>query len=153
MSLVTVLWSMGAGAALALALLYGAAWRVERRNLGNLMFCLTAAAVAGIACAEVGMLHATTVAAFGDWARWYHLPLFLGIVGQLLFVRYYLGTGPIWLLWTIVLSRLVVLVGQRKALAIAVRNQGTRRRWSKLREWLLGKQNTGANAALTASAP
>jgi hypothetical protein len=29
-----------------------------------------------------------------------------------------------------------VLVGQRKALAIAVRNQGCRRRWSKLREHL-----------------
>jgi len=33
-------------------------------------------------------------------------------------------------------KRLVVLVGQRKALAIAVRGGGTRRRWSKLREWL-----------------
>jgi exodeoxyribonuclease V alpha subunit len=33
-------------------------------------------------------------------------------------------------------KRLVVLVGQRKALAIAVRNHGARRRWSKLREWL-----------------
>ena len=33
-------------------------------------------------------------------------------------------------------KRLVVLIGQRKALAIAVRNQGGRRRWSKLREWL-----------------
>jgi len=31
-------------------------------------------------------------------------------------------------------KRLVVLVGQRKALAIAIK--GTRRRWSKLREWL-----------------
>jgi exodeoxyribonuclease V alpha subunit len=28
---------------------------------------------------------------------------------------------------------LVVLVGQRRALAIAVRNQGGRRRWCKLR--------------------
>ena len=35
-------------------------------------------------------------------------------------------------------KRLVVLVGQRKALAIAVRNQGTRRRWAKLREHLAG---------------
>ena len=35
-------------------------------------------------------------------------------------------------------KRLVVLVGQRKALAIAVRNQGARRRWSKLREHLTG---------------
>jgi exodeoxyribonuclease V alpha subunit len=34
-------------------------------------------------------------------------------------------------------KRLVVLVGQRKALAIAVRNAGARRRWSKLSEWLM----------------
>jgi exodeoxyribonuclease V alpha subunit len=33
-------------------------------------------------------------------------------------------------------KRLVVLVGQRKALSIAVRGQQTRRRWSKLKEWL-----------------
>ena len=33
-------------------------------------------------------------------------------------------------------KRLVVLVGQRKALAIAIKGGGTRRRWSKLREWL-----------------
>jgi len=32
--------------------------------------------------------------------------------------------------------RLVVLVGQRKALAIAVKGSRARRRWSKLREWL-----------------
>jgi len=33
-------------------------------------------------------------------------------------------------------KRLVVLVGQRKALAIAVKGDQKRRRWSKLREWL-----------------
>jgi exodeoxyribonuclease V alpha subunit len=33
---------------------------------------------------------------------------------------------------------LVVLVGQRKALAIAVKGSRARRRWSKLREWLIG---------------
>lgn len=33
-------------------------------------------------------------------------------------------------------KRLVVLVGQRKALAIAVKGAQTRRRWSKLRQWL-----------------
>jgi exodeoxyribonuclease V alpha subunit len=33
-------------------------------------------------------------------------------------------------------KKLVVLVGQKKALAIAVRNVSGRRRWSKLREWL-----------------
>jgi exodeoxyribonuclease V alpha subunit len=33
-------------------------------------------------------------------------------------------------------KRLVVLVGQRRALAIAVGNRNTRRRWSKLGEWM-----------------
>jgi exodeoxyribonuclease V alpha subunit len=33
-------------------------------------------------------------------------------------------------------KRLVVLVGQRKALSIAVLGQQIRRRWSKLKEWL-----------------
>jgi exodeoxyribonuclease V alpha subunit len=34
-------------------------------------------------------------------------------------------------------KRLVVLVGQRKALAIAVKGSRARLRWSKLREWLV----------------
>jgi exodeoxyribonuclease V alpha subunit len=33
-------------------------------------------------------------------------------------------------------KRLVVLIGQKKAVAIAVRNVSGRRRWSKLAEWL-----------------
>jgi exodeoxyribonuclease V alpha subunit len=33
-------------------------------------------------------------------------------------------------------KQLVVLVGQHKALALAVKNADSRRRWSKLREWL-----------------
>jgi exodeoxyribonuclease V alpha subunit len=43
-------------------------------------------------------------------------------------------------------KRLVVLVGQRKALAIAVKGARARRRWSKLREWLIG--NARQNAAV-----
>ncbi len=37
-------------------------------------------------------------------------------------------------------KRLVVIVGQRKALAIAVRTHGSKRRWTKLREWLSGSR-------------
>jgi exodeoxyribonuclease V alpha subunit len=32
----------------------------------------------------------------------------------------------------------VVIVGQAKAVAIAVKNVSGRRRWTKLREWLAG---------------
>jgi exodeoxyribonuclease V alpha subunit len=37
-------------------------------------------------------------------------------------------------------KKLVVLVGQKKAVAIAVRNAAGRRRWSKLSEWLTPKK-------------
>jgi exodeoxyribonuclease V alpha subunit len=40
-------------------------------------------------------------------------------------------------------KQLVVLIGQRKALAIAVKGARTRRRWSKLREWLMGNDTPG----------
>ena len=33
-------------------------------------------------------------------------------------------------------KKLVVLVGQSKAVAIAVKNESSRRRWTKLKEWL-----------------
>jgi exodeoxyribonuclease V alpha subunit len=33
-------------------------------------------------------------------------------------------------------KQLVVLVGQKKALAMAIRSRNTKRRWTKLREWL-----------------
>ena len=44
-------------------------------------------------------------------------------------------------------KQLVVLVGQRKALAIAVKNSQAQRRWSKLNQWLCGE------AAVTARLP
>lgn len=45
-------------------------------------------------------------------------------------------------------KRLVVLVGQKKAIAIAVRNVSGRRRWSKLVEWLRLRASTIAPVAL-----
>jgi exodeoxyribonuclease V alpha subunit len=42
-------------------------------------------------------------------------------------------------------KKLVVLVGQKKAVAIAVRNVSGRRRWSKLSEWLASKKSNDPN--------
>jgi exodeoxyribonuclease V alpha subunit len=42
-------------------------------------------------------------------------------------------------------KRLVVLVGQKKAIAIAVRNVSGRRRWSKLQEWLASRSSVSAD--------
>jgi signal transduction histidine kinase len=111
MSLVTTLWSMEAAAALTLAVLYGVVWGLDRRNFADLTLCIVAVAMAAGARVEVGMMHAATVAQYGEWARLVHLPLFFALVGQMLFVHLFLGTGRRWLLWTIVGARVVVLVG------------------------------------------
>jgi exodeoxyribonuclease V alpha subunit len=48
-------------------------------------------------------------------------------------------------------KRLVVLVGQKKAIAIAVRNVSGRRRWSKLDEWLrVGASRTSFDVSTAA---
>jgi exodeoxyribonuclease V alpha subunit len=44
-------------------------------------------------------------------------------------------------------KRLVVLIGQRKALAIAVKGNRARRRWSKLQEWLIGDDGQSTKRA------
>ena len=43
--------------------------------------------------------------------RWVHVPLFVAIVGMVLFVRLHLGTGRAWLASTVIGLRSVVLVG------------------------------------------
>lgn len=106
MSLVTTLWSMGAAAALTLAILYGLTWLAERPNLA---ICVVAVSVAALARTEVGMMHATTVFEYDEWAHWFQVPLYIAVVSQVLFVYYYLGTGRLWLLRTAVSVGLVVL--------------------------------------------
>jgi signal transduction histidine kinase len=102
---------MQAAAALTLAVLYGVVWSVDRRNFANLTLCIVAVAMAFVARAEVGMMHATTVAEYGDWARLCYLPLTVALIGQVLFVHLFLGTGRRGLLWTIIGLRLLVLLG------------------------------------------
>ena len=48
--------------------------------------------------------------------------------------------------------KLVVLVGQKQAVAIAVRNVSGRRRWSKLSEWLVTKGPSPRATRASASA-
>jgi len=56
------------------------------------------------------MMHAGTPAELGEWMRWYLVAIFFVIVGQLLFVRSFVGTGRNWLLWSALLARGVILV-------------------------------------------
>lgn len=110
MSLVTLIWSMGATVAVMLAVLCAAGWLADRRDLAYAMLCVTALGTAACVPFELGMMYAETPAEYGEWMRGYHLPVFVTFIGTLFFARFYLGTGRMWLLWTIVAGRVFVLV-------------------------------------------
>ena len=74
------------------------------------MLCILGVATAASAYAELGMLHSATAAEYGEWLRWYYLPVFVALVAMLLFVHYYLGTGRVWLLCAVIFARSVVVV-------------------------------------------
>src|SRR5262245_16542601 len=73
------------------------------------MFYVTALATAAATPFELSMMQSASPAEFGQALRWYHLPIFFTLIGQLLFVRYYLGAGRLWIVWTFIPARLFVL--------------------------------------------
>lgn len=109
MSVVTLTWSIIATVSLTLAAFCVFAWLVERRKVEYLMYCLIAIATAACAPFELGMMHASTPAEYGNWLRGYHLPVFFVVLSQMLFVYFYLGTARLWLLSLIIAWRLGIL--------------------------------------------
>jgi signal transduction histidine kinase len=109
-SSITILWTINATVAMTLALFCALAWGIERKNLGYLMFCVIAVATAACTPFELGMMHAQTPAEYGAWLRGYHLPIFFVLLGQVLFVHFYLGTGLRWVLILFFAWRFAILV-------------------------------------------
>lgn len=110
MEMVTVLWSLCGAVAIALAAVCGWLWLIERRDLASLTLCVLGVAAAASGYAELGLMHATTAAEYGEWLRWYHVPVFLAFIAQVLFVHYYLGTARLWLMLAVIIARSIVLV-------------------------------------------
>src|SRR5260370_6484761 len=100
MSWVTVIWSIGSGACLALALMHVVIWCKDRAARANLLFAIMATAVAGFAALELAMMRAEKPGEIGVAVRWVHVPA-LGVVASLGgFVRLSPRGGPRLLAWT-----------------------------------------------------
>ena len=110
MSLVTVIWSMNAGACLTLAAFYGAVWSKQRANRAYLLFSSSAVAAAVISAFELRMLNATTVEQYQLLMRWIHVPVWVLTLSFVAFVRFYLHAGRPWLAWSIYGLRTLVLI-------------------------------------------
>jgi signal transduction histidine kinase len=110
MSPITIIWSVIAGVALVLALIYGLVWLMDRKARASLAFAVEALSVVGSVVVELGMMYSATPAEWGEWVRWSQVPIFLRTVGVLAFIRFYFDAGRSWLLWLIIASRAVILV-------------------------------------------
>ena len=97
MSWVTVVWSMIASACLTLAVIYFLVWYRNRAAWAHLFFAVTAASTTGLAFCELLMMLAGTPRALLSAVGWNQVPLFFWLVSIVWFVRFYLGTGRLWL--------------------------------------------------------
>src|SRR5215510_6048054 len=97
MSLVTIIWLMGAGASLTLAALHIAVWLKDRAAPANLAFGVMTISVALFSALELGLMRASSPEAGGEIARWVHVPAWLTTVSLLAFVRLFLHAGHTWL--------------------------------------------------------
>src|SRR5437016_8210010 len=110
MSWVTVIWSVGAGACLTLALMNCVVWWKDRAARANLVFSVLAIAVASFAALELALMRAQTPEQFGEVVRWLHVPVWVMIASLVAFVRLYLRAGRPWLAWTVVGVRTLSLI-------------------------------------------
>ena len=110
MSYVTVIWSVIVACPLLLAVMYGCVWLMDRQARAALAFAFEALGIALTAVVELGMMHATSPEEWGEWVRWIQVPILIRTAALVTFIRLYFGTGRSWLLWTVIASRVVILV-------------------------------------------
>ena len=110
MSWVTVVWSMVASACLTLAAIYAVVWYKNRTAWAHLLFAATAAATAVFTFCEFRLLRAGTPGELLTALKWGHLALLFWLVSIVWFVRLHLGTGRLWLAWTVSVVRVCYLV-------------------------------------------
>jgi len=106
---VTFIWAVVIGACATMALphlLIG----IKRKTWENLFFAIATLSVAGIACGELEIMHSRTAEEIGRAIQWTHLPVFFLVLAIVGFVRFYFGTGRLWLGIAACVARLVSLV-------------------------------------------
>src|SRR5882724_12645562 len=110
MNWVAVIWSMGGGVCLILALMHIVVWWNDRVARANLVFSVMAIAVAAFAVLELALMRAETPGQFGMAVRWMHVPAWVVVVSVVGFVRLYLRAGRRWLAWAVVGVRTLSLI-------------------------------------------
>jgi PAS domain S-box-containing protein len=69
--------------------------------MASLMFCIMAAATAGMAGCELWTMQQTDMAAYTHALQWYNLMRWMVTLALVGFIHFYLGSGRPWLEWTV----------------------------------------------------
>jgi len=109
MSWITAIWSGTAAICLTLAGVHFLVWVKSRDSWASLLFSISATSAAICAGFELALMHSQTPAQFGEMLRWFHVPLAVLVVSLIWFVRQYLQSGRLWLLWLFCGLRVVTL--------------------------------------------
>jgi two-component system sensor kinase FixL len=110
MSWITIVWSMNAGACLALAAIYLGVWCKQRESRVHLIFSCIAVAAAAIAVFELQLIYADRPEQYGALLRWRQLPVWVLVVSLVGFTRLYLRAGQPWLAWSVCGLKTLVLI-------------------------------------------
>jgi len=110
MNWVVVIWSLVAGACLALAAVHLISWVRQRESLANLMFSLVALATAGMAACELLMMFPGTLDRFTGLLQWYNFSRWLVTVALVGFIHFYLRAGRAWLEILVIALRTLGLI-------------------------------------------
>lgn len=92
---------MTAAASLTLAGIHGFVWLRRRQQMASLMFCIMAAATAGMAGCELWTMQQTDMVAYTHALQWYNVMRWLVTLALVGFIHFYLGSGRPWLEWTV----------------------------------------------------
>jgi len=92
---------MTAASALTLAGVHGFVWFRQKKQLASLMFCIMAAATAGMAGCELWAMNVTNMESYAHALQWYNLMRWLVTLALVGFIHFYLGSGRPWLEWTV----------------------------------------------------
>jgi two-component system, LuxR family, sensor kinase FixL len=110
MNWVAQVWSVAAGACVALAGLHLLVWLRSRESAASLLFSIAAFAAGAIALQEAALMRAETAAEYGEVLRWMHVSAAIIVIAMVWFIRLHLHAGRIWLAWVVSGVRALVLL-------------------------------------------
>lgn len=110
MSWINIVWPMIAAACLTLALIHLGIWFKQRPQYAYLAFSILALTVASFAVFEWLLMRSETTQRYGALLRWLHVPVFVGTLALVGFVRFYFRAGRVWLAYAACGLRLLALI-------------------------------------------